>query len=84
MLSCPASFLALVLASLSVAHALNLDIRVRSTFNQHALYARDNNSIIPVSNTRNAEYIANITLGGREIPVLLDTGRCVRARNNLL
>ncbi|EKM51671.1 uncharacterized protein PHACADRAFT_261948 [Phanerochaete carnosa HHB-10118-sp] len=70
----PTSFLAIVFASLSVAHALNLDIRVRSTFSQHALYARDNNSIIPVANTRNAEYIANITLGGREIPVLLDTG----------
>ncbi|KAI0711697.1 hypothetical protein C8Q76DRAFT_694549 [Earliella scabrosa] len=29
---------------------------------------------IPVANTRNSEYIANITLGTREIPVLLDTG----------
>jgi hypothetical protein len=27
-----------------------------------------------VHNTHNAEYIANITLGGRQIPVLLDTG----------
>lgn len=32
---------------------------------------------IPVHNTHNAEYISNITLGGRQIPVLLDTGRCV-------
>lgn len=30
---------------------------------------------IPVANTLNAEYISNITLGGRTIPVLLDTGR---------
>lgn len=30
---------------------------------------------IPVLNTLNAEYISNITLGGRTIPVLLDTGR---------
>ncbi|TCD70766.1 hypothetical protein EIP91_001796 [Steccherinum ochraceum] len=29
---------------------------------------------IPVHNTHNAEYISNITLGGRQIPVLLDTG----------
>ena len=32
-------------------------------------------STIPVLNTLNAEYISNITLGGRTIPVLLDTGR---------
>lgn len=35
---------------------------------------------IPVSNTHNAQYISNITLGGVEVPVLLDTGRCERAR----
>lgn len=29
---------------------------------------------IPVSNTHNAQYISNITLGGVEVPVLLDTG----------
>lgn len=33
------------------------------------------NGTIPVLNTLNSEYISNITLGGRTIPVLLDTGR---------
>ena len=35
------------------------------------------NGSIPVANTFNSQYISNITLGGRTIPVLLDTGRCV-------
>jgi hypothetical protein len=33
------------------------------------------NGEVSMLNTQNAEYIANITLGGRNIPVLLDTGR---------
>ena len=30
---------------------------------------------IPIANTHNAEYIANLTLGGQSIAVMLDTGR---------
>ena len=42
------------------------------------LAARANGqNTVPVANTHNSEYIANITLGGREIPVLLDTGRYI-------
>ncbi len=29
----------------------------------------------PVTNTGNAQYVSNITLGGVTLPVLLDTGR---------
>jgi hypothetical protein len=29
----------------------------------------------PISNTGNAQYVSNITLGGVTVPVLLDTGR---------
>jgi hypothetical protein len=36
------------------------------------------NSTIPIANTRNAQYISNITLGGQTVPVLLDTGRYAR------
>lgn len=32
----------------------------------------------PVANTGNAQYVSNMTLGGVTLPVLLDTGRCVR------
>ena len=76
----PSSLFSLLLASVSVVHAVNLSVQVRSSFASNTLHARDSNSnsSIPVHNTRNAEYIANITLGGREIPVLLDTGRCAR------
>jgi hypothetical protein len=38
-----------------------------------------------ITNTHNAEYISNITLGGRTIPVMLDTGRyvvCVSTSHN--
>jgi len=31
----------------------------------------------PVSNTGNAQYVSNITLGGVTLPVLLDTGRSI-------
>ncbi|KAH8081983.1 aspartic peptidase A1 [Cristinia sonorae] len=41
---------------------------------RRSLFSRGPDSIIPVHNTHNAEYISNITLGGRQIPVLLDTG----------
>ena len=54
-------------------HALTFDVHVRERAN--TLTARDTSHVTPVSNTRNSEYIANITLGGRTIPVLLDTGR---------
>ncbi|TBU23206.1 aspartic peptidase A1 [Dichomitus squalens] len=53
-------------------HALTFDVHVRRRAN--ALTARDISHITPVANTHNSEYIANITLGGRQIPVLLDTG----------
>lgn len=80
----PSSLFSLLFASVSVVHAVNLSVHVRSSFASNTLRARDDNSIIPVHNTRNAEYIANITLGGREIPVLLDTGRYARIHNPLL
>ena len=35
------------------------------------------NGSVPVANTQNAEYIANINLGGKTIPVVIDTGRFV-------
>lgn len=79
----PSSLFSLLLASASVVHAVNLSVHVRTSLASHGLHARDNKSIIPVHNTRNAEYIANVTLGGREIPVLLDTGRCARSRSRL-
>lgn len=69
------SLFSLLIASTSCVHAINLPVRVRTTYNPHnILQARDGHQI-PVHNTHNAEYIANITLGGRDIPVLLDTGR---------
>lgn len=55
-------------------HALSFDIHVRERANTLTRRATGDHTV-PVANTRNSEYIANVTLGGREIPVLLDTGR---------
>ena len=38
--------------------------------------ARRANTSVPISNTGNAQYIGNITLGGSVARVMLDTGRC--------
>ncbi|OBZ68990.1 putative aspartic-type endopeptidase CTSD [Grifola frondosa] len=51
-------------------NALKLPFHVR----QRSARLNARATSIPISNTRNSEYISNITLGGREIPVLLDTG----------
>ena len=40
-------------------------------------HAKRTTANIPISNTGNAQYISNITLGGVTARVLLDTGRCV-------
>ncbi|KAI0647782.1 acid protease [Trametes meyenii] len=66
----------LSLLALLSAHAraltFNVNVRQRAA---NVLAARANGqNTVPVANTRNSEYIANITLGGRQIPVLLDTG----------
>ena len=68
------SFLFSLFAS-SCVQAISLDIRVRTSYNRDNILQARNDHQIPVHNTRNSEYIANVTLGGREIPVLLDTGR---------
>ncbi|KAI0926855.1 hypothetical protein AcV5_007539 [Taiwanofungus camphoratus] len=61
------------------AHSVNavtFPFRVRTrTERSGSLKSRANNdTILPVHNTQNSEYVTNITLGGRNIPVLLDTG----------
>ena len=57
-------------------HAFKFEVRVRPRANTLTARAVGDNTV-PVDNTRNSEYMANITLGGREIPVLLDTGRYI-------
>ncbi|PCH39890.1 acid protease [Wolfiporia cocos MD-104 SS10] len=60
------------------ANALTFPVRTRTASQRRSgsgLHSRSNNdTLLPVKNTQNSEYISNITLGGREIPVLLDTG----------
>jgi predicted aspartyl protease len=41
------------------------------------------NISVPVTNIHNAEYISNITVGGKTIAVMLDTGRCAVYKNFL-
>jgi hypothetical protein len=57
--------------------AVQLSFEARSVKRTSHLQRRANIVGEPVANTHNAEYISNITLGGKTIPVMLDTGRCV-------
>ena len=54
-------------------HAGRVPFQVRYP-QPHTLSERADNSTIPIKNTYNAEYISTITLGARNISVLLDTG----------
>jgi hypothetical protein len=65
-------FYLLFLVNVQLSAAAKIPFHVRYT-KLNSLVRRGNDSI-PVANTLNAEYISNITLGGRTIPVLLDTG----------
>ncbi len=85
----PVSLLVFVFGFSSSIHATTLPFTVRTTPSSSSSLAsraftsqvQNNNTLpvanvsIPIHNTHNAEYICNITLGGRTIPVLLDTGR---------
>ncbi|KAI0632395.1 acid protease [Trametes polyzona] len=66
-----------VLSLLGLLHhvcALRFDVSIRQRRPTTLVSRANGQNAIPVANTRNSEYIANITLGGRQIPVLLDTG----------
>jgi hypothetical protein len=56
------------------AISVPLEIRYSSSGPSTSLTRR---TPTPVSNTGNAQYVSNITIGGVTVPVLLDTGRCV-------
>ncbi|CCM06639.1 uncharacterized protein FIBRA_08920 [Fibroporia radiculosa] len=65
-----------LLCFLHSANALRFPIHARSASTSSSRLTRraNNDTLLNVKNTQNSEYITNITLGGREIPVLLDTG----------
>lgn len=79
--SLPTAVLALITAS--PAHALTFPIVGRSRSQPHRLGRRAvdmngsyGNGSTSVSNSGDTEYSCNITLGGAEFEVLIDTGRC--------
>lgn len=76
-LSLSTAFL-LSLFQLDSASALSLPFQGTSVHPSRALSlarrADPSTPKIPISNTHNAQYIANVTLGGQPTPVLLDTG----------
>jgi len=67
------------LCSLSVfALRIPFDVRVETPAthtNNHISRQSSSNGIVPVGNTQNLFYYTNITLGGQNISVMLDTGR---------
>lgn len=79
----PLSVLSLLVLLAHHAYALRFDVNIRQRA-ASVLAARANGqNTTPITNTRNSEYIANVTLGGRQIPVLLDTGRYVSSHSGL-
>jgi hypothetical protein len=56
-------------------YAAQLSFEARSMKRTSRLQRRAGIVGQPIANNRNAEYMSNITLGGRVIPVMLDTGR---------
>jgi hypothetical protein len=73
----------LLLTLIELISALKLPFHVRTTVTDSANRLRSRadisgqttgNTTIPVANTRNAQYITNITMGGQPVAVMLDTG----------
>lgn len=72
----PALPLTLLLA-IAAVDALKLPFQARTTYgpSKRLQQKRATALTVPIANTHNAEYIANITLGGASVRVMLDTGR---------
>ncbi|KAF9013318.1 aspartic peptidase A1 [Cyathus striatus] len=65
----------LLLLFQSSVHAVRVPFQIRAThIRTSTTQLAKRASPIPISNTGNAQYVSNITLGGIELPVLLDTG----------
>lgn len=71
----PLSLVLSILHSFSSVHALKVPFQVRTGNHPTSGLTRRANTTIPISNNGNAQYIANITLGGETVRVLIDTGR---------
>ncbi|GLB38616.1 putative peptidase A1 family protein [Lyophyllum shimeji] len=64
--------LALLLTILDATHGIKVPFQIRT--GNHAATRLARRSTIPVANNGNAQYIGNMTLGGVQARVLLDTG----------
>jgi predicted aspartyl protease len=70
----PSVLLASVLLATQVTLALHVELPTRSEASLHDLLARAPNATSSLDNNGGSYYI-NITLGGRQFSVLIDTGR---------
>lgn len=59
----------------ALAVSIPFSLRTSDATRRHLPRQSSNSSVLPVGNTQNAFYYTNITLGGRQISVMLDTGR---------
>ncbi|KAF8443007.1 aspartic peptidase domain-containing protein [Boletus edulis BED1] len=57
-----------------LALSIPFSVRTPDTTHHHLPRQSSTSSVVPVGNTQNAFYYSNITLGGRQISVMLDTG----------
>jgi predicted aspartyl protease len=56
-------------------NALKASLQIRTDVHPSSQLARRTVTTVPLDNKGNAQYLANITLGGTPVRVLLDTGR---------
>lgn len=66
--------LSLCLTAFNLVNALKFPVEVRTGSHPTSTLARRAKTTIPIANNGNAQYIANITLAGETVRVLLDTG----------
>lgn len=71
----PLSLILAILDSYVLVSAVILPFEVRTDTTSPSFNRRDSaNNTIPLTNTGNAQYIANVTVGGQQVRVIIDTG----------
>ena len=66
--------LSLILCTFQSIYALKAPFEVRTNTHPSNSLVRRANVTVPIANNGNTQYIANITLAGQTVRVLLDTG----------
>jgi hypothetical protein len=65
-----------VLCFVLAVHAVSLPFAVHHSSSRYSIDSKiSKRDVLSVKNIANSVYVSNVTLGGKTIPVMLDTGR---------